>query len=85
VTFDEALPVDAAALSKRLHGVLATPLADDIEKRGVKANPAVSDDLAGLCRLSPEGVGTVFPYFYVYATPRTIVGVLQTIPAKKVK
>ncbi|HZV00938.1 MAG TPA: hypothetical protein VFF73_29755, partial [Planctomycetota bacterium] len=74
--------VTPQAVLKRVHGILAAPLADDIEKRGLKPTPAQlpADEAAGNVFLSPDGVGTVFPYFYYYARPKALVGILQTVP-----
>jgi hypothetical protein len=88
VTFKEAdKTLDLASLEKRLGLILTAEATDEIVRRKIRPNAAVSgpDDFAGIARLDPTGVGLVYPYFYVYAKPTAVVGVLQTIGIKKVK
>lgn len=85
--FADAGKVDAETTVKRLKVVLGPELMVEVEKRGIKPSPAVTgdEDMAGVVMLGESGPGTVFPYLYLYAKPKQVVGILQTIAMKKVK
>jgi len=81
--FADAVSLDADTSAKRVKVVLQPELAGEIEKRGLKASPAVTgpEDWAGVVLLGETGVGQVFPFFYCYAKPKQLVGILQTTPS----